>query len=274
MDKQGKVLDIKELATLEVASLDRSEIHVAIAGIIYKNRFPDLAKEVAENKWCVSMECYYENFDVKIGDLIINKKEAEALGLAADKNVFGHLAKVIKDGKEIAAGSMTRVLRNILFSGCGIVKQPANPSSVVLETATEKDKGMSTDKNTVIVLNYDTLNTEEEQANNKVTSEEVETARDGRLDDSVGICVNYKRYVYDKDNNLIGEDWCSAYNTSCTSFSRDTTDPDCLYVKDVANIAKAQIEKALRSKAAADRRRELLDGLRAAQREAVKTQSR
>jgi hypothetical protein len=32
------------------------------------------------------------------------------------------------------------VLRNILFSGAGVVKEPANPNSVVFETAGTKDK--------------------------------------------------------------------------------------------------------------------------------------
>ena len=270
IDFKGNLLDIEEMASLETASLDRQNCHVAIAGIIYKNRFPDLAQEVADKKWCVSMECYFKDYDVKVGDLIISKNEAESLGIASSTNFFGRAAKVIKEGKEIAAGTVTRVLRNILFSGCGIVQQPANPPSIVLETAKEQEKDMSND-DTVVILNYDSLT---EEVDNKVTSEEVETSRDGLMDDTLGTCVYYKKYLYDEENNLIGQDWCSAYNTSCTSFSRDTSDPDCLYIKDLSSMAKAQVEKALRSKAAADKRRELLDDLKAAQREAVKTQSR
>ena len=124
-DKKGNKLDVKELANEEKADQDKTEMHVVIAGIIYKSRFPNISKEVADGKWKVSMECYFHNYDVKVGDLIISKKEAEMLGFASDDDSnFGKLAKVFKNKVEIASGAITRVLREICFSGCGIVKIP------------------------------------------------------------------------------------------------------------------------------------------------------
>jgi hypothetical protein len=274
MDKEGNSLDTVELASRETASLDGQEMHIAIAGIIYKNRFPNIAQEVAAGKWKVSMECYYQSYDVKIGDLMLDPKEAEALGLAsADDKLLGRLAKVLKNGKEIAEGQIARVLRGICFSGCGIVKNPANPPSVILETAKEKTASVTEDEDGIIILDYDELD-------NNVTSEKVEAtkikekARDGELDDSTGICVSYKRRLYDKMENVTAEDWCTSYNASCTSFSRDTTDPNCLRNQNIRRFAKAAAEKILEDRAALDKRKELLDGLKAALREAVKTQSR
>ena len=78
MDKEGNKISLDELSSIEIASLDKKEIHVAIAGIVYKNRFPDLAKEVADGEWCVSMEAYFKNYDIKIGNLILTRPEAEA----------------------------------------------------------------------------------------------------------------------------------------------------------------------------------------------------
>ena len=275
MDKEGNPLDMTELASRETASLDGQEMHIAIAGIIYKSRFPNIAKEVADDKWKVSMECFYQSYDVKIGDLTLAPKEAEALGLAsADDKLLGRLAKVLKNGKEIAEGKIARVLRGICFSGCGIVKNPANPPSVILETAKEKiTDSVIEDEDGVIILDYDAID-------NNVTSEKVEAtvkteeARDGALDDSVGICVNYKKRVYDKAGAVTAEDWCSAYDQACTSFSRDTTDPDCLRNQNIRRFARKVAEDIMVAKAANDRRRELLDGLKAALREAVKTKSR
>jgi hypothetical protein len=104
---------------------------------------------------------------VKVGDLVISRKEAEALGLTEDsENTFGKLAKVIKDGVAIASGKITRVLRGICFSGCGIVKNPANPGSIVLETANVKDKEAD------IVLDYDKINLK--RVDNNVTSDKIE----------------------------------------------------------------------------------------------------
>ena len=276
-DKEGNKLDIEELASKETAGLDSVDMHIAIAGIIYKNRFPNIAQEVADKKWqAVSMECYYQNYDVKIGSLILDKKEAEALGLAhSEDKLLGRLAKVIKDGKEIAKGTVARVLRGICFSGCGIVKNPANPPSVILETASNKGDSIMTDSDGIIILNYDKIG----QSNN-VTSEEIETtvnkeeARDGVLDDSTGICVNYKRRLEDKNSNVVESDWCTRYEKSCTSFSRDTTDQNCLYVQEIVSLTEEATRKLLKKRASRDKRNSLLQGLKAALREAAKTQSR
>jgi hypothetical protein len=217
------------------------------------------------------MECYFRNYDVKIGNMILGKKEAEALGLASsDDSILGKVAKVVKDGLEIAEGKITRVLRGICFSGCGIVKNPANPPSVILETAKEKDN--IDDDNEVIVLDYDKI-----ELSNKVTTESIEIpinkeeSTNELLDDSVGICVSYKRMIKDKEDNILNNDWCAMYDKGCTSFSRDTTDPNCLRNKDIERLAKAALDKLFNEKAAKDKRKELLDGLKAALREAVKT---
>lgn len=276
IDKEGNRLDLTELSSKEIAHLDGQDMHIAIAGIIYKNRFPNIAQEVADNKFCVSMECYYKNYDVKIGEMVISKNEAESLGLAStDDSILGKIAKVMKKGKELATGKITRVLRGICFSGCGIVKHPANPASIIMETANDKEIDTSS-KQDIIILDYDKL----EASDNNLTSIEnnnpltEEDARDGALDDSVGTCVNYKRRVTDKEGQIINEDWCTAYERGCTSFSRDTTDPDCLRNQDIRRFARAAVDKLLKKRASKDRRKELLDGLEAALREAVKTQSR
>jgi hypothetical protein len=168
--KEGAAIELKELADLEKGSLDKKEIHIAIAGIVYKDRFPKVASEIADNRWKISMECYFRDFDVKVGDLVISRKEAQALGLMeASENTFGKLAKVIKDGIDIASGKITRVLRDICFSGCGIVKNPANPGSIVLETANVKDKEVD------IILNYDKINLKPtDEVHNNLTSDRIE----------------------------------------------------------------------------------------------------
>jgi len=51
--KEGAAVDLKELADLEKDSLDKKEIHIAIAGIVYKDRFPNVADEIADKKWRV-----------------------------------------------------------------------------------------------------------------------------------------------------------------------------------------------------------------------------
>jgi hypothetical protein len=277
MSKDGEPLDIRELASKETASLDNEEMHIAIAGIIYKTRFPNIAKEVADNGWKVSMECYYQSYDVKIGDLILDPKEAEALGLAvSDDKLLGRMAKVLKNGKAIAEGAISRVLRGICFSGCGIVKNPANPPSVIMETANEKETEELED-DSVIILDYD--NVKQEQSNN-LTSDKVddtvitEEARNGLMDDQEGICVHYKRRVEDKHGKILNNDWCAAFHATCTAFGRSTSDPDCLRNQNIRRFANVAIKRRMAKIASLDKRKELLNGLKAALCEAVKTQSR
>lgn len=296
-DKNGKSLDDKELASKEVASLDSQEMHVLIAGIVYKNRFPNFAREVAEKKWCLSMECYYQDFDVKIGDMLFTRPEATMLGLACnDERTVGQMAKVVKDGREIAKGKIARVLRGICFSGCGFVKNPANPPSVVIEVANNKlvervvttvlpmpkqpevsdtagdpsvltliyqEKVPHTEaSNNVTSVNIDTP--EKCVENNTQNAGGVDNARDGLLDDSVGICVNYRRRKLNKSNEVVAENWCTAFEQSCTSFSRDTTDPECLIHVNVKEMAKERVEQLLGGKAKRDRLIKLLDDLNTA----------
>jgi hypothetical protein len=165
IDAAGNRLDIKELAASDSGTVDKQNMHVVIAGIVYKNRFPHLAEEVSKGEWKVSMECYYQDYDVKIGEMVMSRKEAEAVGLAtADDSIFSKVARVINNGVEVAKGNIERVLRNIAFSGCGIVKNPANPPSVIMEVANKKESSQNTDE--VITLNLDDKN--------KLTSDNIE----------------------------------------------------------------------------------------------------
>lgn len=266
MTKDGKEISLEELASLEEANLDGKEIHIAIAGIVYKNRFPDLADEVKDGKWCVSMEAYFMNYDIKIGDLIISRKEAEALGIASD-NIFGRIGKVLKAGKELAMGKIDRVLREITFSGCGFVKKPANPPSVVLETAADKGVDMN-NKDDIVIIDYDKLLEEEEDNKLTFNNTEAQNLEESELqyNDTIGICVSFKKQVFDstfKDgaSKVLHTDWCSLYERGCTSFSRDTTDPKCLR-NQINKTAIYVAESYMKERSSKDKRKELLDKLK------------
>ncbi|HLD90960.1 MAG TPA: hypothetical protein VI911_08110 [Patescibacteria group bacterium] len=270
VDADGNKLDVQELASMEKASLDTSDMHILIAGIIYKSRFPNIAKEVSDNQWKVSMEAYYQSYDVKIGNLILDKKEADLLGFPTEKSTaFGTMVKVVKKGVEIASGKAARVLRGICFSGVGIVKNPANPPSVILETATQKDNAV-TNQDEPLILDYDKVT---EIANNVTSSniEDEKTIEDVKekselvYTDTIGICVNYKKRLIDsitqdQNSNVLKENWCTAYDQQCTSFSRDTSDPDCLRHQ-IPALATACVNDLLNKKEAEAKRSQLIDDL-------------
>jgi len=127
---------------LDIDSLP-DEFHIVSTAVIYRY-WPDKdymekinqivaeieeAKE-GESKWFVSMECLFSNFDYGVIDSsgtqsIIPRNSASAF-LTKHLRAYGGTGEY-KDCK------LGRVLRNITFSGKGLVENPANPKSIIFE---------------------------------------------------------------------------------------------------------------------------------------------
>jgi len=261
VDNAGNLLDLNETANMNTSELNKMNIDVMIAGILYKSRFPELAKEISEGKWKLSMETYFQDYDIKIGEVVMSRKEAEALGFANE--IIGRLAKILKNGKEVAKGEVSRVLRDLLFSGCGVVKHPANPRSIILETA---KKQKNTNKGADIIIDLDELDNTKSYNGIKEGEEEADiSVEDVRAQTSVGICVSFKKRIIDAtyegpDVKIIHENWCTLYDKSCTSSSRDVTDPNCLK-RQAAKKAKNYVESKLKELRSKDKRKSLLSEL-------------
>jgi len=257
----GDLLDLEELRSR--SDLDSSmSMDIAIAGVIYKDRFPKISKEIKKGEWALSMETYYSDFEIRIGDLVFSRQEAEVLGLT---DVVGSEVAFVKDGEELVKGKVVRVLRDLTFCGCGIVKNPANPDSVFLDVANKKDK----DNNSLIVdvtklfesankkdngsdnNRDDNDNTNVDNSNNdkvddkdkaQITYPDTPDSGEGGKDPTtVGQCVHYQRF--DKNNKEIN--WCKLYDTKCTSKLRQITDKDCLYYKDYYSTVSEFVEKTV-----------------------------
>jgi hypothetical protein len=262
LDKDGKVLELEDLA--EHASLDATDMDIAIAGIIYKNRFPKEAAEVKAGEWAISMEAYFSDYDIKIGDVLLPRKDAEAMGITADH--IGQEAEIISANKVIAEGNVARVLRNIVFAGCGIVKNPANPESIFLEAANLKGQ----EGETVNLINIEDM--EEDELVIEVREEEVADEEEsqqafpdvthegpgGDSYDTHGQCKHFGRFEEDGHP----AEWCKVYDTNCTSSLREQTDPDCLYYKEVRKEATAMIDEILKTRAVDDSKESKLELLK------------
>jgi len=168
--KDGEQFDPSQVLAEAAESgkdLDALDIDIVVAGVIHKMRFPELADEISDGDWKVSMECYFKDFDIKIGDTIITRQEAQMLGYDPNE-LIGNFVKITANNKELGVHSAARVLRGITFSGMGIVKNPANPHSIILETADVKEKK---EKNTVVI----DLQQIEELRNKEVAEEDTES---------------------------------------------------------------------------------------------------
>lgn len=137
LKRDRTAIDVETAAAgMSPEELDELEMDIGITAIIHKSRFPEIAKEIEAGQWMVSMEAYYRDYDIKVGEMIIPREKAEEMGF--DKLV-GTVVE-LKDGeKEMGFHLVGRVLRDILFAGVGIVQNPANPRSIIMEAAAIND---------------------------------------------------------------------------------------------------------------------------------------
>lgn len=114
-----------------------SDFHIATAAVIYRqNKEPELAEriekiiaEIEEGLWFVSMECLFRGFDYALSNEKENKiiaRNEQTAFLTKYLRAYGGVG-TYKDHK------IGRLIRNIVFCGKGIVREPANPNSVFLK---------------------------------------------------------------------------------------------------------------------------------------------
>ena len=94
-----------------------------------KDRMTKIISEIEEGKWFVSMECLFNDFDYAV----ITPDDEHKVIARDDASAFltKHLRAYGGTGK-YEGYTVGRLLRNIAFSGKGLVSNPANPRSVIL----------------------------------------------------------------------------------------------------------------------------------------------
>lgn len=115
-----------------------------------RERIKKIIAEIEEGKWFVSMECLFAGFDYSI----INKEGATKVVARNEESAFltKHL-KAYGGTGEYEGYRVGRSLRDISFSGKGLVSKPANPRSVILDSS--KAFSVTLDTNTTKVSKGD-----------------------------------------------------------------------------------------------------------------------
>lgn len=108
------------------------KIHVKQDGIIWSGYFPTYAskikKGIKDSKLFVSMECFFEDFGYALrenedSEIIFVDRKPSNSKMSKDLTAFGGSGKTKYEGKTYQIG---RWLKNITFSGQGVVYEPAN----------------------------------------------------------------------------------------------------------------------------------------------------
>ncbi|QEL19556.1 hypothetical protein [Limnoglobus roseus] len=88
--------------------------------------------EIAKGEWFVSMECLFAGFDYSMrardGTTRVVARNEQTAFLTKHLRAYGGTG-------EYQGAKVGRLLRNIVFSGKGLVRKPANPESVILTDA-------------------------------------------------------------------------------------------------------------------------------------------
>ena len=130
---------------------------IITSAVLYKSwsdpelseRMSQIVSEIEDGKWAVSLECLFSDFDYSVvspnGDTKVVARNDESAFLTKHLRVYG--------GKgEYEGYKVGRLLRNIAFSGKGLVNQPANPRSIILQP--EEDPFDQTFTNSINVREF------------------------------------------------------------------------------------------------------------------------
>ena len=111
---------------------------IITSAVIYKSwsdpekreRINKMIAEIEEGKWFVSMECLFIGLDYAVvnpdGDNSVNARDENSAFLTKHLRAYGGEGQY--EGYKVG-----RLLKNISFSGKGLVNNPANPNSVILK---------------------------------------------------------------------------------------------------------------------------------------------
>ena len=135
IDADGKVVDDDTV----IDDLP-AKFHIVTDSVLYKywdvperqERMDKVLAEIAEGKWFVSMEVLFKGFDYALIDQagvakVVARNEETAF-LTKHLRSYGGTGKY----EQFKVG---RLLRNMVFSGKGLVRKPANPESIIFAQA-------------------------------------------------------------------------------------------------------------------------------------------
>ena len=96
-----------------------------------RERMEKIISEIEDGKWYVSMECLFAGFDYALGN---ENGVAKILARDEESSFLTKHLRAYGGSGEYEGYKIGRALKNIAFSGKGLVSKPANPRSVILKS--------------------------------------------------------------------------------------------------------------------------------------------
>lgn len=97
-----------------------------------RDRMQKIISEIEEGKWFVSMECLFASFDYSVID---QKGNSKVIARNEESSFLTKHLRAYGGTGEYEGYKIGRSLREISFSGKGLVSKPANPRSIILDSS-------------------------------------------------------------------------------------------------------------------------------------------
>ena len=130
VDRDGGRLGPDSIAPDQFDIVTQAVLYTSWSGEEKRERMKKIIAEIEEGQWFVSMECLFPAFDYALQTAegqtkIIERNEASAF---LTKHLRAYGGEGVYENYRIG-----RLLRNLAFSGKGLVSKPANPRSIILD---------------------------------------------------------------------------------------------------------------------------------------------
>jgi uncharacterized coiled-coil protein SlyX len=131
LTKDGKAVSSDSEMPEDFDIITQAVLYNSWTGEENRERMEKIISEIEEGKWYVSMECLFAGFDYALsnddGAKKVLARDEESSFLTKHLRAYGGTG-------EYQGYKIGRALRNISFSGKGLVSKPANPRSVILKS--------------------------------------------------------------------------------------------------------------------------------------------
>lgn len=234
--------DLELLEETKEEELDYSKpLHIITDAVLYVDYWREekqimfiekLIDEIEEDEWCLSLELLVSNFD-----FVLKKDGKEKIIALTEETVF--LAKYLRfygGSGEFQGYKIGRLLKDFRFVGKALVRNPANPKSIILNSHSEikmdelkaaqdkiaeLEKGLA-DKDVVIagLVPASTLEEKEELAKKVVAQESQISELNEKVKDSeTALAEKVAEIETLKNEKAVLEAAISEANTKLTEFS-------------------------------------------------------
>lgn len=139
-----------------------AKFHILNDSVIYKTWTDEekieateiMIQEIEDGLWFVSMECKFSGFDYSVinpdGEEIVIPRTEDTAFLTRNLRAYGGDGEYHDKANDLVY-KIGRMMKDIIFSGKGLVKKPANPSSVIINA----EENVQASKNKVYVNTVD-----------------------------------------------------------------------------------------------------------------------